>query len=304
MDNPLYSLKVDENKYLEIKENYLPFINGEGHDYVDFVATIEGVIIKGYISKKKNKTITFQGEKALEEIRKWAPETEEEIKEEKETPKGWIDIEEQIGSDEVGVGDFLLPMIVVAAYVHPRQIKRLHELGVTDSKKISDSKIREIGPLLVQEFEYSKLTLPNEKYNEMILRGENINSLKAKMHNRALANLHNKYIDIQRIYVDQFVNANKFYSYLTSADEPIVRDIAFKTKGESYFPSVALASVIARYAFLLEKDKLEEKYGMEFPFGASNRVDIFSEQLLKKISKEEFASLVKQNFANYKKFVD
>lgn len=300
MKSPIVSIKVEEEKYLKIKDYYLPFVIEASHDYIDYVADTNDLVVTGYLSSKKKKTVTFKGDKALEEAQKW-DESASLVEKEEQEEKKWIDIEEQIGSDEVGVGDFFLPMIVVAAYVHPRQIKRLRELGVTDSKKINDKKIREIGPIVIKEFEYSKLTLSNEKYNEMILKGENINSLKAKMHNRALANLHDKYIDIIKIYVDQFVNANKFYSYLTSVDEPIVRDIAFKTKGESWFPSVALASVIARYAFLLEKDKLDEKYGVDFPFGASKKVDEFAQELSKKISKEEFDSLVKMNFKNYKK---
>ena len=300
MKSPIVSIKVEEEKYLEIKDYYLPFVIEASHDYIDYVADTNDLVVTGYLSSKKKKTVTFKGDKALEEAQKW-DESASLVEKEEQEEKKWIDIEEQIGSDEVGVGDFFLPMIVVAAYVHPRQIKRLRELGVTDSKKINDKKIREIGPIVIKEFEYSKLTLSNEKYNEMILKGENINSLKAKMHNRALANLHDKYIDIIKIYVDQFVNANKFYSYLTSVDEPIVRDIAFKTKGESWFPSVALASVIARYAFLLEKDKLDEKYGVDFPFGASKKVDEFAQELSRKISKEEFDSLVKMNFKNYKK---
>ena len=300
MKEPLVSLKVTEEKYSEIKNHYKDFIYDENHDYVDYIAKVNDVVVTGYLSSKNKKTITFKGENALEEAKIWDENAAlPEIKVEEE--KKWIDVEEQIGSDEVGVGDFFLPMIVVAAYVHPRQIKRLRELGVTDSKKINDAKIREIGPIVIKEFKYSKLSLSNDKYNEMILKGENINSIKAKMHNRALANLHNEYLDIQRIYVDQFVSADKFYSYLTSQDEPIVRDITFKTKGESWFPSVALASVIARYAFLLEKDKLDQKYGVNFPYGASNKVDEFAQELAKKISKDEFDSLVKMNFKNYKK---
>lgn len=293
-----YSLKVEESRYIEIKEHYLPFAIPSEGDYVDYVALLDEVTVTGYLSTKKNKTITFVGEKAYEEISKWG-EVIEKNEEEEVEKKSWIDIEEQIGSDEVGVGDFFLPMIVVAALVRPRDIKHLKELGITDSKKINDAKIRELGPIVIKEFKYSKLTLPNAKYNEMIAKGENLNSLKAKMHHRALKNLHDDYLDIQRIYVDQFVSAKKFYSYLSKEDEPILKDIAFKTKGESWFPSVALASVIARYAFLLEKEKLEEKLGCEVPLGAGKRVDEFAKELKEKIPQEEFDDLVKQNFKNY-----
>lgn len=294
------SVKVDLSTYEVLKEHYKDFVVPSSGEYVDFIAIFNLTKITGYSSSKTYRKVVFDGENELLEAKLWDDTIEEKEKEVKTTtPTNWIDIEEQIGSDEVGVGDYFLPIIVVAAYITPKQIKRLRELGVNDSKKMNDLKILEIGPTLVKEFEYSKLTLPNAKYNELVLQGENSHSLKAKMHNRALNNLLAKYPDIYRIYVDQFVNEKKFYSYLDDRDLPFVKGIAFKTKGESYFPSVALASVIARYYLLLEKEKLDKKYNTCFPFGASKKVDDFAHELKKTIVKEEFDSLVKQNFKNY-----
>ncbi len=303
---PSITIKVDPKKYEQIKEYYSPYFTDEKGDYLDFSARYEDAVIKGYLSKKENRKVVFSGLNADIEAKKWDDSITlfgtEEVKEtSKEKKLKFVDFGEQIGSDEVGVGDFYLPMIVVAAYINKHQYQRLKELGVTDSKKLTDKKIMELGPTLIKEFEYSKLTLPNEKYNEMIDKGENINSLKAKMHNRALSNLHEKYIDVIAIYVDQFVNENKYYSYLSKEDEPIVKGISFKTKGESRFPCVALASVIARYSFLLEKQKLEEKFGLIFPCGAGKQVDEFKKVLLDKVGPNEFDKLVKKNFKNYSK---
>ena len=299
------TLKFDLEKYEEIKKFYEPYVTGETGDYLDFVAHFEDAIIKGYLSKKEKRKVVFSGLNADIEAKRWDDTVllfgEENPKKEEKEELHYVDFGEQIGSDEVGVGDFYLPMIVVASYINKHQYQRLKELGITDSKKLSDKKILELGPTLIKEFEYSKLTLSNEKYNEMIDKGENINSLKAKMHNRALSNLHQRYIDVIAIYVDQFVNENKYYSYLSKDDEPIVKEISFKTKGELRFPSVALASVIARYSFLLEKQKLEDKYGLEFPFGAGKKADEFKKVLLDKVGPDEFDKLVKKNFKNYSK---
>ena len=297
MSEKLVTIKVDIDSFNKIKDHYKEFAIPSSGDYVDFMAKVNDVLITGYSSSKSKRSITFKGDSSLEEAKLWVSEIEEKTKE-KQTLH-YVDIDEQIGSDEVGVGDFFLPMIVVAAYLPKFKFSRLHELGVTDSKKLSDKKIREIAPILMKEFEYSKLTLPNEKYNEMISKSENLNSLKAKMHNRALYNLHKKYIDVIAIYVDQFVSEEHYYKYLNDKNEPVVKGISFKTKGEQLFPSVALASVIARYSFLLEKDKLEEKYGLEFPCGAGKKADEFKKILLDKVGKDEFDKLVKQNFKNY-----
>ena len=295
MDKNLVTIKVDEEMFNQIKEFYSSFIIPNEGEYVDFMAVYGEILITGYSSKKSKKSIVFKGPNASLEAEEWIEKGNVEKKEELH----YVDFGEQIGSDEVGVGDFLLPMIVVATYMNAHQYQRLKELGVTDSKKMTDNKIREIGPILMKEFEYSKLTLPNEKYNEMYGKGENINSLKAKMHNRALSNLHKKYEDVIAIYVDQFVKEDTYYKYLDENDEPIVRGISFKHKGEQRFPSVAASSVIARYSFLLEKDRLEEKYGIEFPCGAGSKVDQIKKILLEKVGKEEFDKLVKKNFKNY-----
>ena len=297
-----YTLKFDLEQYQKVKEYYQDYLIDLSGDYIDFASEVNGVTIKGYSSNKSRRSVVFSGDNALSEASKWMDIALEAPKDKKEKEELHIvDFGEQIGSDEVGVGDFYLPMIVVAAYINKNQYQRLKELGITDSKKMSDKKIREVGPIAIKEFEFSKLTLNNEKYNEMIDKGENINSLKAKMHNRALNNLHEKYIDVIAVYVDQFVSEEKYYSYLSSQDEPILKGISFKTKGESRFPSVALASVIARYSFLLEKDKLDAKYNLDFPFGAGKKADEFKKVLLDKVGPIEFTKLVKKNFKNYSK---
>ena len=281
-----------------MREYYSDYLVNSQGEYVDFYAEKEGTSITAYLSKKENRKVVFFGENALEEARVWDPEVE--IKEKKETVKeGWLYYGDQIGSDEVGVGDFLGPMIVVAAFVSEKDINKLITLCIHDSKKMTDKKILEVGPEIVKQFKFSKLTLSNEKYNEMLDKGENLNSMKAKMHNRALLNMHKEYIDVLNIFVDQFVAEKTYYKYLNDANEEQVKDITFKTKGESYFPCVALASVIARYSYLKEMERLSEKYEMDFPFGASKKVTAFAKEFLAKYGEEELYKVAKKNFANY-----
>ena len=284
---------------VEVMRDYYKdaLVNSQG-EYVDFQANLNGVIITAYLSKKENRKVTFFGDNALLEAKVWDPEVE--IKEKKETVKeGWLFYGDQIGSDEVGVGDFLGPMIVVAAFVKESDINKLISLGIHDSKKMTDKKILEVGPEIVKQFKFSKLTLSNEKYNEMLDKGENLNSMKAKMHNRALLNMHKEYVDVLNIFADQFVAEKTYYKYLNDANEEQVKDITFKTKGESYFPCVALASVIARYSYLKEMERLSEKYEMDFPFGASKKVTEFARKFLEKYGEEELYKVAKKNFANY-----
>ena len=298
------TIKVSPEKAEEIKNHYLDYaVNNDG-EYVYFYADYKGILITIFSSKKTYRSVTFSGENALEEAKLFDENAEVNKVKESTESKEWVNLESQIGSDEVGVGDLFLPMIVVAAFVRFNDMKTLKFYGVNDSKKLSDKEIIEIGDALGKRFFISKLTLSNEKYNEMIAKGENLNSLKAKMHNRALLNLFKRFPDTKYVFVDQFCAEDKYFAYLTDKHEGQITNITFKTKGETYYPSVALASVLARYSFLKEKEKLEKKYKMAFPFGAGTKADEFLEEFYKKYGREELEKVIKKNFANYKKFLE
>ncbi len=214
--------------------------------------------------------------------------------------KMWLDDGEQIGSDEVGNGDYLLPLIVCSVHIEAKDVKRIEDYHIRDSKKMSDDEIRKIGPEIVKEFNFVKLTLHNKDYNELYNRGNNSNAIKALLHNKAFLEMKEKYLECKAIYLDQFVNENKYYSYL-NGEKNVATGITFLTKGESSYPSVALASVIARYYLLLYKDKLEEKYDMSFPTGGGSDVDEFQKNFIERYGKAELEKIAKTSFANFKK---
>ena len=302
MSKEIVSFPITSEQAQEIMAFYALFQKPNNGEYIAFQADFSGVIITIYCDKKGKHKVVFSGGSALLEAKKWNEEAE--VKEVAVAPKGWLCKENQIGSDEVGVGDFLLPVVVVAAFVRGKDLKELESFGVKDSKKLTDEKIREIAPGLLKKFFVSKLCLPNDHYNELIEQGENLNSIKAKMHNRALLNMFKKFPDTKNIFVDQFVAESKYFAYLNDPKEQKIINITFKTKGESYYPCVALASCIARYAFLLEKDALEKKYKMTFPFGASSKVNEFSKKFIKKYGLEEFKKIAKLHFANFKELMN
>ena len=283
--------------------------------YIGFFAKLDNVSVSIYNKVKNgNVKIVFSGEQAEDESKIWLSlggipvqkkteniEKNPQIldKEPKKAMKNRFNDFPQIGSDEVGTGDYFGPICVCAAYVNEEGLARLNTLGITDSKKMRDEYILQVGPTLISSFKYSQLSLDNKKYNELIKKGENINTIKAKMHNRCLYNLHKKY-PTAKLCQDQFVSPTTYYKYLKD-EEFVVREIEFSTKGELAFPSVALASCIARYSFLTKMKKLGEKYKVEFPLGASAAVDEFAKRLVKKYGESILEEVAKFNFANTKK---
>ena len=290
---------VDEKKCKEIEKFYSIYAKENKNEYILFFAKKEGLTVSIFDNKKGQQfKALFTGEYALIEAKKW-DKNASEVKKEKKTinKSSWLCLDDQIGSDEVGTGDFVGPIVVCAAYVKQSDIPMLKQIGVDDSKRLKDEDILRVGKTLLENIDYSILRLENEKYNSLIDEGKNINEIKAIMHNKALLNMKNKH-HVKNIFVDEFVNEEKYYDYLVKQDE-ILKGITFKTKGETYYPSVAAASIIARYIFLKTMDELKEKYGVEIPFGASKKVDVFVKNIYKIYGENEAKKIVKKNFANY-----
>lgn len=271
-------------------------------EYILFFGKDNTLTVTLYSSKKNaSYKVVFIGDNALQEARRWDKNAEPNKEKEKKAPTkaAWEVFDDQIGSDEVGTGDFFGPICVCAAYVKAKDIKRLKQLGVDDSKRLNDAQIIELGKILIQEFEYSQVSLNNEKYNELVGKKMNMNEMKTKMHNRVLLNLLKKHSDVKNILVDEFLKEENYYKYLDEESE-VVRNITFRQKGETYFPSVAVGSIIARYSFIQHMDLLSEKYGMKIPYGASTKVTNFAKEFIKKFGIAELNKIVKSNFANYK----
>lgn len=201
-----------------------------------------------------------------------------------------------IGSDEVGTGDYFGPIVVCSAFVSKENINYLEELGVRDSKKLTDLKILEIVPQLLDKIPHEVYILSNKEYNEKIKKF-NLNKIKALLHNHVLFNLKNRIKNYDYIIVDEFAKEYVYYNYLKEKNN-VVRGIKFFTKGESKHLSVAVASLIARYYFLLEYQKLEKKYNMIIPKGASTKVDEIGKILIDKYGNNILDEIAKINFKN------
>ncbi|TKI66702.1 ribonuclease HIII [Lysinibacillus mangiferihumi] len=208
-----------------------------------------------------------------------------------------------LGSDETGTGDYFGPITVAAVYVPSSKIALINELGVKDSKMLTDDYMRKIAPDLRAACIHSVLVLHNEKYNALQAKGYSQGKMKAMMHNKALGHTLAKMAPEKpaHILIDQFAERGVYYNYLKNERE-IVRDgVLFSTKAEQLHVSVATASILARAAFLKEMDRLSELAGVALQKGASSKVDALAARIWRGQGEAFLRSITKWHFANTEK---
>ena len=220
--------------------------------------------------------------------------TSSEEKRKKNEKKKLLNIS-SIGSDEVGTGDYFGPIVVTATFVSKNDYNFLTNLKVGDSKQISDDKIKRIAPEIIKKIPYKSFILSNKEYNN---NSFNMNKKKAVLHNKVLYDLAtNNNFDYEKIVVDQFCYPKNYFEYLEDTSNKIT-NITFMTKAEDQVLSVACASIISRYIFLKEMEKMSKELNIEIPKGSNYNVDEVAYNIAKEKGIDFLKDYVKFNFKN------
>ena len=215
-----------------------------------------------------------------------------------------LDYEEQLfpkmfephfGIDESGKGDFFGPLVIAGAYTDKDLARSLIDAGITDSKKISDSKIKKLSKIIQESsgIEYEIILISPKKYNELYSKIGNLNNLLAWGHAKCIENLCQKKPECQRALSDQFAKSSVLESSLGTKGKKIL--LEQRTKAEEDV-AVAAASVLARNHFVDWMDKNSVELGIELPKGASSRVIDAGDQLVKAHGKGILSQIAKTHF--------
>ena len=171
-----------------------------------------------------------------------------------------------LGSDEAGKGEWYGPLVVEGVALTPDFIIECRRMGVRDSKSIAKQQLMNLAQKLVKQKFPRKLVILkpevyNSKYKEFQKEGKNLNDMLAWAHSAAIKDLLKKIkFNNAKVVIDKF-DFQKTEYRLSSVDKTNL-EIIQKTKGESEI-SVALASIIAKYIFENEVDKLNKKYKID-----------------------------------------
>lgn len=296
-------IRVDNDTKKLMNEFYKDMKRDKTPPYAVFQADTGDTIVTLYESGKA----MFQGVSADIEAGMW-----ESIRKDKDNIDYFMDTKDtkvkkdieveipsdiaSVGSDEVGTGDYYGPIVVTASFVSKDNIPFLTELGVRDSKKLSDEKILKIVPKIIKKIPYKTIMLSNKEYNDNYGKDMNMNKIKAVLHNKVLTEMV-KDNDYDYIVVDQFEPEKSYYNHLSDVPNPL-KGITFITKAEDKCLSVAVSSLISRYIFIKEMDKLGDKYGIFLPKGANYYVEDVGIKLVNKYGEKILHDIAKLNFSN------
>ena len=209
-----------------------------------------------------------------------------------------------IGVDEAGKGDFFGPLVTASAFLDEHNYRDVIKLGVMDSKKVSDKKIRK----MISEIEslclFEVSILMPEDFNREYKSYQNINKLLAYQHSlvieKLLQKLNKKDIACPFVLIDQF---SKNPYRVSNVLGTLGKGIEFRQMhgGEADL-SVATASIIARYHFIEAMDQLSNQWNIEFPKGATAVVEK-GKEFVSKYGADSLSKVAKINFKTMEKVV-
>jgi ribonuclease HIII len=174
--------KFDEFKAMLEKDGF----TFEVRPYQIFLARKGAVVVNLYESGK----IVFGGadKQGIERVsaQLQVMGSEEVVKQEKVLPP--LEVPgNHIGTDEVGKGDYFGPLVVAGVLVTADTEKALKNLGVRDSKTLSDTTIRNLAikiRKIVGRNNYEEVWITPLKYNIMYQRNRNVNRILGWGHAR------------------------------------------------------------------------------------------------------------------------
>lgn len=281
-----YTMKLDESQLNQLKHSFASYVVEENTDELLYTIEHNFTTITAYQSGK----VILEGE---------------EINSVLVLIKTVLDIKdfEAIGSAEVGTLDVFGPVVVCSTFVSLDDLEFLEALDIRDSKAITTRRLIQIAPIIAKRITHSLVILKPFKYNELVTQGYNLNRIKAFLHNHMIIKTTAKVDKTVPVILDQFCSPNNYFNYLK--DEKLVyRDIDFQTKEEDTHLSIQAASIIARYAFLVEMHKMSKKIGLKLKLGVAKDVDEQLEELVSANGTGILTKVAKSNFKNITKILE
>jgi ribonuclease HIII len=263
---------------------------------IDISDNNEKVSLLVYFGKKGNK-IVLQGNKDSQHYKNISKFIfgEKLFSEEKLDFKA----ETYIGTDESGKGDYFGPLVIAGVFVDPYIAEQLKDLGVKDSKTISDWQIKALAKKIkrITNKNFDAVVILPDKYNKLHEKMGNVNKILGWAHARALENILSK-CKAENAVSDKFGNERLI---LDSLQEKGKNLNLYQTNRAERYVGVAAASILARDVVIKWFESNSKKIGFEIPKGASDLVEASARKIIKDFGEDKLKTLVKVHFKTSKK---
>ena len=207
-----------------------------------------------------------------------------------------IDTTPRIGIDESGKGDFFGPLCIAGVYADASQITKLAELGVKDSKNMSDKAIRALAKKIRPCCTHHFIRVNPLKYNELYVKFNNLNTFLAWGHASTIEELVQR-SGCDNVLIDQFAARHVVENALLKKKLRVQLKQRHRAEEDTV---VAAASILARDAFLEGMEKLSDQLGIQLPKGASAKVQQIGRQIVAKHGPDMLRRVAKTHFKTYK----
>jgi ribonuclease HIII len=197
-----------------------------------------------------------------------------------------------IGTDESGKGDYFGPLVIAGVYLPDEQESVFREIGVKDSKRFSDNRVRELAEIIKRGYIHSVVSIGPERYNALYLNLRNLNRLLAWGHSRAIENILGE-VPCRLAITDQFGDKAYVLNALMKKGQRI--ELIQRPKAEEDM-AVAGASILARAEFLKRLYFLSQDVGLDLPKGASHLVEEAAVKLIRLHGPEVLDKVAKTHF--------
>lgn len=204
-----------------------------------------------------------------------------------------------IGSDEAGKGDYMGPLTAAAVAVDRRIAADLRELGVRDSKTLSDGVLASIAHELKGRAagRFSVVSLSPLEYNrrmeQLKLAGKNSLDLLAECHAKAISRLISEGSVPDLIVIDRFCSEKRVAPLLPEGGYRL----ELRERGESD-TAVAAASILARDAYMEALRRMTGEYGIKAVAGSGRSTDKVVRRFVDEFGPDILHRIVKVHFSN------
>jgi ribonuclease HIII len=198
------------------------------------------------------------------------------------------------GCDESGKGDLFGPLVTACVVADGDMVRKWLELGVADSKKLTDGSIlkldKEIRKTKGVVIKTAFARMP--KYNELYYKfDKNLNKLLAWYHGKSLIGA----LDERPApwgLLDQFTKQKLVDAYVKDRKD---FKLVSRTKAESD-PVVAAASIVARAVYVREMKRLSDEAGETLIKGASAKVLAQAKKIVAEKGADGLKNFAKMHF--------